>query len=69
VLFRRDQSDSDGSFTLPAILPGKYTVIAIENGWDLDWYTPSVLQKYLPAGERVDVSPESKLEVKVNVQP
>jgi protocatechuate 3,4-dioxygenase beta subunit len=68
-LFRRDQSDSDGSFTLPAILPGKYTVIAIENGWDLDWYTPGVLQKYLPAGERVEVSPDSKLDVKVNVQP
>jgi protocatechuate 3,4-dioxygenase beta subunit len=67
VLFRRDQSDSDGSFTLPAILPGKYTVIALENGWDLDWYTPAVLQKYLPAGERVEVSPNSKLEVKVNV--
>jgi protocatechuate 3,4-dioxygenase beta subunit len=69
VLFRRDQSDSDGSFTLPAIVPGKYTVIALENGWDLDWFTPGVLEKYLPGGERVDVSANSKLDVKVNVQP
>jgi hypothetical protein len=68
-LFRRDQSDSDGSFTLPNILPGKYTVIALENGWDLDWYTPGVLQRYLPAGERVEVSPNAKLDVKVSVQP
>ena len=40
-----------------------------EDGWDLDWYTPAVLQKYLPTGERVEVSPNSKLDVKVNVQP
>jgi hypothetical protein len=33
-LFRRDQSDSDGTFSLPNVLPGKYTVVAIENGWD-----------------------------------
>jgi len=69
VLFRRDQSDSDGSFNLPGVLPGKYTVIALENGWDLDWYTPGVLQKYLPAGKPVDVNPNAKLDVRVNVQP
>jgi Carboxypeptidase regulatory-like domain len=68
VLFRRDQSDSDGSFNLPNILPGKYTVVALENGWDLDWFTPGVLQKYLSGGEAVDVTANSKLEVKVNVQ-
>jgi len=31
-LFRRDQSASDGTFSLPNVLPGKYTVVAIENG-------------------------------------
>ena len=31
-LFRRDQSDSDGTFSLPNVLPGKYTVVAIEDG-------------------------------------
>jgi protocatechuate 3,4-dioxygenase beta subunit len=67
-LFRRDQSDSDGSFTLFGVLPGKYTAIALENGWDLDWYAPGVLQKYLPGGERIEVSPNAKLDVKVNVQ-
>jgi carboxypeptidase family protein len=68
VLFRRDQSDSDGSFNLRGILPGKYTVVAIENGWDLEWFTPSVLQKYLAGGEKVQVNANGKLEVKVNVQ-
>jgi uncharacterized protein (DUF2141 family) len=68
VLFRRDQSDSDGSFNLRGILTGKYTIVAIENGWDLEWSTPGVLQRYLPAGEKIQVTPNSKLDVKVNVQ-
>lgn len=68
VLFRRDQSDSDGSFLLPAVHPGKYTVLAIEDGWELEWLTPSVIQKYLPGGEVVQVTPNDKLEVKLKVQ-
>jgi hypothetical protein len=68
VLFRRDQSDSDGSFNLRGILPGKYTVVAIENGWDLEWFSPAALQRYLAAGEKIQVNANAKLEVKVNVQ-
>jgi hypothetical protein len=34
-MFRRDQSDSDGSFVLPAVIPGNYTLIAIEDAWGL----------------------------------
>jgi hypothetical protein len=69
VLFRRDQSDSDGSFILPSVHPGKYTVVAIESGWELDWFTPGVIQKYLAGGEPVQVTPNAKIEVKVKVQP
>jgi hypothetical protein len=68
VLFRRDQSDSDGSFNLPGVHAGKYTVVAIENGWELEWFTPSVIQKYLAGGEPVQVTANAKIEVKVNVQ-
>jgi len=68
VLFRRDQSDSDGSFRLPVVHPGKYTVLAIENGWELEWLTPGVLEKYLAGGEVVRVTPNAKIEVKVKVQ-
>src|SRR6266852_2671090 len=69
VLFRRDQSDSDGSFALPGVHPGKYTVVAIENGWELEWLTPGVLEKYLAGGEVVQVTASAKIEVKVKVQP
>jgi len=66
--FRRDQSDSDGSFNLYEVFAGKYTLLAIENGWDLEWSSPDVLQKYLPGGEKIQVAANGKLEVKVNVQ-
>ena len=67
-LFRRDQSDSDGTFTLANVVPGPYTVIAIANRWDLDWSNPAVLQPYLKRGQAVQVPPEGKLQVKVQVQ-
>jgi len=69
VLFRRDQSDSDGSFALPGVHPGKYTVVAIENGWELEWLTPGVLEKYLGGGEPIRVAAYAKIDVKVKVQP
>jgi len=67
-LFRRDQSDSDGTFTLASVLPGKYTVLAIENGWELEWANPAVLKSYFPAGEVVNVIANGKYLAKVKVQ-
>ena len=68
VLFRRDQTDSDGSFNLPGVHAGKYTLIAIEDGWEIEWLLPDMLKKYLAGGERVVVTPEAKLQVNVKVQ-
>jgi hypothetical protein len=68
VLFRRDQSDSDGSFTLTAVVPGAYTLLALENGWDLEWMKPEVLKNYLGAGAAVQVETNGKYDVKVLVQ-
>jgi len=42
--------------------------VAIENGWDLEWADPEVLQKYLTGGESVQIAPNGKTEVKVKVQ-
>lgn len=58
-LFRRDQSDSDGSFALRDAAPGKYTVVAIEDGWDLAWARPEVIGSYLPKGIAVTVTEQS----------
>ncbi len=66
-LFRRDQSDSDGTFTLPNVVPGQYTVVAIANGWELEWGNPATLQPYLKDGEAVQVPVAGKLQIKVQV--
>lgn len=68
VLFRRDQSDSDGTFTLNEVVPGKYTVLAVENGWDLEWMNPDVLKNYMAQGVAVEAQQNGKYDVKVNVQ-
>lgn len=66
--FVRDQSDSDGTFTLPEVVPGQYTLLALVNGWDLDWAEPGVLQPYLAKGQAVTVRPNGKLNLTVNAQ-
>jgi len=58
-LFRRDQSDLDGTFVLHGVVPGSYTVLAIENGWDLDWSQPGVIAAYLKHGRRLEVGNQS----------
>jgi Carboxypeptidase regulatory-like domain len=65
---RRDQSDSDGTFMLPQVLPGSYTVVAVENGWDQEWSNPAVVKTWLGLGETIDVSPNAKKTVAVKVQ-
>ncbi|MGA2852397.1 MAG: carboxypeptidase-like regulatory domain-containing protein [Terracidiphilus sp.] len=59
ALARRDQSDSDGSFSLRNVVPGRYTVVAIEDGWPLDWSQPEVIARYLPGGFPVTVTSSS----------
>jgi Carboxypeptidase regulatory-like domain len=56
---RRDQSDSDGSFSLREVVPGDYTVVAIQDGWELDWAQPQVIARYLPGGVAVTVTDSS----------
>jgi hypothetical protein len=57
--FRRDQSDLDGTFTLQGVVPGFYTVLAIDNGWELDWSQPDVIAAYLKRGRSVEIANQS----------
>jgi len=72
-LFRRDQSDSDGSFELHDVVPGKYTVVAIEDGWQLNWADPEVIAHYLLHGQYVTVTERNTKAIQmreaVEVQP
>ena len=69
-LFRRDQSDFDGTFSLPNVIPGTYTILAIEDGWDLDWAKPNVIAAYATKGKRITIESKSLvLKDAVDVQP
>jgi hypothetical protein len=72
-LFRRDQSDLDGTFSLGTVIPGDYTVVAIENGWDLNWSQPGVIAHYVEKGKKVSIAPGTRdpvhLSEPVEVQP
>ena len=68
TLFRRDQSDSDGTFLLSNIIPGRYRLLAIDEGWELNWADPNVLAAYLKKSLPVQVRSHDKLEQTVEVQ-
>jgi len=60
-LFRRDQSDQDGTFVLPNAVPGSYSVLAIEGGWDLNWSEPGVIAVYAKHARPVEVRGDKEL--------
>jgi hypothetical protein len=65
-LFRRDQSDLDGAFSLGTGIPGEYTIVAIENGWDLNWSQPGVIAHYVEKGRKITVAPTAQEPVHVS---
>ncbi len=70
-LYRRDQTNTDGSFTLNRVIPGDYTLVAIDNGWTLDWANPAVIAPYVTRGLRLRVTGQRSLNLTspVEVQP
>jgi hypothetical protein len=56
-LIRRDQSDSDGSFTLPGVAPGRYTLLALDGDPNIAYREPAVIKPYLAHGQQVTISP------------
>ena len=66
--YRRDESDSDGTFTFRQVIPGQYTAVAIRNGWNLEWGDPAVLAPYLAKGEKVTITAEKSPNLTLQVQ-
>jgi 5-hydroxyisourate hydrolase-like protein (transthyretin family) len=70
--WRSNQSDSDGSFDFPQVMPGQYTLIAVQEGWTLDWSHPESIAKYLAGGLKVTVPTHAgdiPLKEAVEIQP
>jgi hypothetical protein len=64
----RDQSDSDGTFTLNFAAPGRYALIAIDNGREFAYRDASVIKPYLEQAQIIDVPLQRDASVKVTVQ-
>jgi hypothetical protein len=59
-MFRRDQSDFDGTFSIPGVIPGTYTIVAVEDAWGFEWAQPGVLARYVQHGQEVIVGEEMR---------
>jgi len=72
-IFRRDQSDFDGSFVLRDVIPGSYTIVAVQDAWDFAWLQPGVLARYVQHGQNLTIGELMKgsfhLPDPVEVQP
>jgi hypothetical protein len=70
-LFRRDQTDLDGTFQLNSVVTGSYTIMAIQDGWDLDWSQPASIAPYMRKGEQIDIVNQRSLSLPhpIEVQP
>jgi hypothetical protein len=67
--YREDQSDSDGTFALRQIIPGKYVLMAIQNGWDLDWTNPQVLAPFREKAQHLNIAPGQSQNLTITAQP
>jgi protocatechuate 3,4-dioxygenase beta subunit len=72
-LFRRDQSDFDGTFAVRGVIPGNYTIVAVEDAWGFEWLQPGVLARYVQHGQKLTIGKlmhgEVHLPDPVEVQP
>jgi Carboxypeptidase regulatory-like domain len=64
----RDQSDTDGSFVIARVMPGKYRALAIDDGTDLEYTNPETIKPYLNAAQSIVVPPNGKVNIKVALQ-
>lgn len=63
---QRDQTNTDGSFTLQALVPGKYILLAIDHGWAVKWRDLATLAGYLAKGTPIEVQQNAKLQRNVD---
>lgn len=64
---RRDQSDSDGTFTLPNVPPGHYTLLAINDGHDLLYADSAVMKPYVSQGKEITIPVPNGSRVSIDV--
>lgn len=55
-VLRRDETNTDGSFLMDEVIPGDYILLAIDNGWGVNWHDPPTLARYLIHGTPLTVA-------------
>ena len=60
-----DQTDLDGSFHLKGIPPGHYTLVAIQDGWEIEWQREGAFDHYLALGTPIVIPNAANSSLKV----
>ena len=66
--FRRDQSDSDGTFALRDVIPGHYRIVTLDDGWNREWMELAQDKVNQGASQEITVVPSSRQNVSVSVR-
>ena len=67
-LIRRDQSDSDGTFTFRNVVPGRYTLLALPPGMEeIEYVRPQAVGPYLSQGQRLAIEPSGTYRVEAKL--
>jgi len=61
------ETDADGSFDFPAIRPGSYVLIAVEDGMDLEYANPAVLAPLRAHGMPIELARDETLHERLEV--
>jgi hypothetical protein len=67
-LFPRDQNYSDGSFTLPDVVPGRYKILAIEDAGNLEWANLALIKDALDHARTLEVRPNTTSDLALGVK-
>jgi hypothetical protein len=67
-LMRVGESDTSGAFELEKIVPGKYRLIAVEDGWDADWRSAEFLRKFVERGKELEIGAGALVTAEVEAQ-
>lgn len=68
TVLRRDQSNTDGSFDIPDLIPGEYILVAIDHGWTINLADPATLAQYLSHGTPIAIKSGAKLTQTLEAQ-
>lgn len=63
IPLREEISNSDGSFELLGVVPAKYILLVIQNGWQINWKDKSTLLNYLSVGTALEIGPSSQVRL------